>query len=142
MKSKKDGSAKSYNTKQSTELLEYLRSLGGEHVTAFVIHAYLKQAGKTVGLTTVYRQLDKLVAAGLVNKYALDGTSSACYEYLGEDGGCHKQCFHCKCTVCGELVHLHCETMEGVSSHLSVNHGFELDTKRTVFYGICGKCKK
>ena len=51
--------------------------------------------------------IQDLVEQGLVAKYVVDGTSSACFEYLGHDEHCHKHiCFHCKCEKCGKVIHL------------------------------------
>ncbi len=79
--------------------------------------------------------------AGLVAKYNVNGTSSACFEYLGAEEHCHKtSCFHCKCEKCGKLIHLHCEDVVKLEQHLMESHGFQMDPCRTVFYGICEDC--
>ena len=92
-----------YRTRQITELENYLCSMEGKHVTVSDICKYFKSQGISIGTTTVYRQLDRMVEQGLVAKYVVDGTSSACFEYLGHDEHCHKHiCFHCKCEKCGK----------------------------------------
>ena len=94
-----------YRTRQITELENYLCSMEGKHVTVSDICKYFKSQGISIGTTTVYRQLDRMVEQGLVAKYVVDGTSSACFEYLGHDEHCHKHiCFHCKCEKCGKAV--------------------------------------
>ena len=73
----------------------------------------------------------------------IDGSSSACFEYLGAEEHCHKtSCFHCKCEKCGKLIHLHCEDVVKLEQHLMESHGFQMDPCRTVFYGICEDCRK
>ena len=63
---------------------------------------------------------------GLVAKYTVDGTSSACFEYLGHDEHCHKHvCFHCKCEKCGKVIHLECEEMTHLGKHMLDDHGFQ-----------------
>ena len=74
-----------YRTRQITELENYLCSMEGKHVTVSDICKYFKSQGISIGTTTVYRQLDRMVEQGLVAKYMVDGTSSACFEYLGHD---------------------------------------------------------
>ena len=75
-------------------------------------------------------------------KYNVDGTSSACFEYLGAEEHCHKtSCFHCKCEKCGKLIHLHCEDVVKLEQHLMDSHGFRMDPCRTVFYGLCEECR-
>ena len=83
-----------------------------------------------------------MVDEGLLNKYIMDAGSPACFEYIGEDThGDGEVCFHCKCEKCGKLIHLHCEELEEIQSHLWEAHQFRLDPLRTVFYGICDDCR-
>ena len=65
-----------YKTKQMSEILNLLQQMEGTHVTVADICGYFKKKGIAVGMTTVYRQLDKMVSEGLVAKYVVDGTSS------------------------------------------------------------------
>ena len=86
--------------------------------------------------------IQDLVEQGLVAKYVVDGTSSACFEYLGHDEHCHKHiCFHCKCEKCGKVIHLECGEMAHLGEHMLADHGFQWDFTRTVFYGICEECR-
>jgi Fur family ferric uptake transcriptional regulator len=45
-----------------------------------------------------------------------------------------------KCEQCGKLIHLNCDEINAFFEHVSEEHGFVLDPKRTVFYGICNEC--
>ena len=132
-----------YKTKQMTEILTFLKSVQGRHVTVNEICDFFREKGISIGTTTIYRQLEKMVKEGLVAKYVIDGSSSACFEYLGAEEHCHKtSCFHCKCEKCGKLIHLHCEDVVKLEQHLMESHGFQMDPCRTVFYGICEECRK
>ena len=78
---------------------------------------------------------------GVLNKYIIDGSSPACFEYVDTDS--HEDCdtcYHCKCEKCGRLIHLHCEELEEFQSHLLKDHHFRMDSRRTVFYGLCEQC--
>lgn len=131
-----------YHTKQMDELIALLRSVRGRHVTVGEICEHFKSRGITVGTTTVYRHLEKMVREGTVAKYVIDGTSAACFEYIADGGGCREPvCFHCKCEGCGKLIHLECDELVGISRHLKSDHGFVLDPLRTVFYGLCDDCR-
>ena len=113
------GTKAPYQTKQMKQILAYLQTIEGPHVTAADVCSYFKEQGINVGTTTVYRNLEKMVEQGLVAKYNVDGTSSACFEYLGAEEHCHKMsCFHCKCEKCGKLIHLHCEDVVKLEQHL------------------------
>ncbi len=129
-----------YNTRQKTAILKYLEGMPGEHVTVNDIHEHLASEGIGVGVTTIYRRLAELTEEGLVAKYQIDGASGACFEYIGKDH-CHEElCIHCKCEQCGELIHLHCDEFKLIGAHLLSDHGFKVDSKRTVIYGLCDDC--
>lgn len=130
-----------YKTKQREILLTYLESVPGVHITASDVCEYFKSQGAAIGQSTVYRQLENLVDEGIVTKYMIDSTNSACFEYVGENShGNADTCYHCKCEKCGKLIHLHCDEMKLIQSHLDQEHKFRLDPIRTVFYGLCEDC--
>lgn len=130
-----------YNTKQKKALLEYLETVPGEHITVSDVCEYLEKKKISMGQTTVYRQMEKLVDEGIVNKYIIDINSPACFEYIPKDSHVDEHtCFHCKCEKCGKIVHLHCSDLEKIGVHLFKKHNFEMNTKRTVIYGLCSDC--
>lgn len=130
-----------YSTKQMIELTTYLKSVKGEHVTVNDISRYFISKGISVGTTTIYRQLEKMVAQGTVAKYIIDGTSSACFQYVGDDEHINEVSYHCKCEKCGKLIHIQCEEIEALKQHMMSHHNFEMDCVRTVFYGVCEECR-
>lgn len=130
-----------YRTKQRDVIRDYLETVPGVHITAGEICDGLREIGTPVGQTTVYRQLERLVDEGLVNKYIIDGNTPACFEYVpaGNPVG-NEVCFHCKCEKCGKLIHLHCGELEDMQNHLQTQHQFTVNPLRTVFYGLCPEC--
>ncbi len=131
-----------YKTKQRENLLAYFETHPGVHITASDICAYFKSQGVSIGQSTVYRQLERLVDEGILNKYITSGNNPACFEYFGtESHSDGETCFHCKCEKCGKLIHLHCDALEEIQSHLIAEHQFQLNPLRTVFYGLCEECK-
>lgn len=132
-----------YKTKQKENLVRYLETVQGKHITAADICEYFRLQGENIGLTTIYRQLERLVDEGVVNKYVIDSGSPACFEYVGGAHSCSEEvCFHCKCEKCGKLIHLHCDELKEIREHLFSEHKFRLNPFRTVFYGICDECMK
>ena len=131
-----------YRTRQREEIVGYLKAVSGEHITVNDVYDYFKSKGNSIGQTTVYRQLERLCDEGLVNKYIVDANSPACFEYMDPDSHGEGNCFHCKCKKCGKLIHLHCDEMDEMLGHMKNEHGFMLDPKRTVFYGLCEECSK
>jgi len=133
----------SYKTRQREELLEYLVSVQGQHITVNDICSHFRDKGNPIGTATVYRQLEKMVNEGIVSKYIIDANTPACFEYIADDDEHDKEvCFHCKCEKCGKLIHLHCEELEDMQGHLSDEHEFTLNPMRTVLYGLCGECSR
>ena len=131
-----------YRTKQRESLLAYLETIPGVHVTAAEICAHFAAHGASIGQATVYRQLERLVDEGLVNKYVIGSAGPACFEYVAESSHADAEvCFHCKCEKCGRLIHLHCDELAGIQAHLHESHSFQLDPVRTVFYGLCDRCR-
>ena len=51
---------------------------------------------------------------------------------------------HGKCEKCGKVVHIERRSVEAAMQSLSGSEGsgFELDCTRTLFYGICGDCRR
>ena len=128
-----------YNTKHRDALLTYLKSRPGIHMTAADVCSYFRAEGEAIGTTTVYRQLEELLAEGRIKKYVIDENSSACYEYLG--AGCEQpDAYHLKCEKCGRLIHLECDEITAFEAHIAAHHKFTVDRSRTVFYGICEEC--
>lgn len=132
-----------YKTRQMNELLTFLKSVRGSHVTVNDICEYFQTQGIAVGTTTIYRHLEKMLKEGVIAKYVIDGISSACFEYIGsQEIEPQTICYHCKCEKCGKLIHLQCNEVESLKKHMMEHHGFEIDSLRTVFYGVCSECKK
>ena len=132
-----------YKSKHRDQILEVLREQEGRHLTAGQLLDRLREKGLTIGVATIYRQLDRLVEEGLVNKYMVDAVTGACYEFKGEHGG-ESAYVHGKCEKCGKVVHIERRSVEAAMQSLSGSEGsgFELDCTRTLFYGICGDCRR
>lgn len=131
-----------YKTKQHDEILNYIKTIEGEHFNVCDIYDHFKEEGQNIGTATIYRQLEKLVDEGNAIKYTLDPGTPACFEYVNP--GNHlkrKTCFHLRCEICGRLTHMNCGELQGLASHLENEHGFRINAMRTVFYGICSDCQ-
>ena len=133
---------KNYRTNQKELVLEYMQNHPDEHFTAAQLFACLKEDGKKIGLTTVYRHLDKLTEEGIVIKSVVDENTPACFELSGHEGHDEHICYHCKCVHCGKLIHLHCDEIAKLTEHIQKDHGFTVLSERTVFFGLCEECQK
>ncbi len=129
-----------YNTRQNALILSYIKTLKG-HFTANDIFEHFRLSDTPVGSATIYRQLDRFVQEGLVNRYVIDESSGCCYEYVHHNHTHKGECYHCKCEGCGKLIHLGCEEISSLNEHLLKDHNFLVDPHKTVFYGLCNECR-
>lgn len=123
-----------YQTRQQRAMQTWLEQTAGQPFTAGQLRAAL---GESVSTATVYRYLERLVAEGRAAKYTLEG-EGARFEYLdAAPAG-----LHCKCERCGQLLRIRCEQARETGRHLLAGHGFAVDPRRTVVYGVCAACRE
>lgn len=133
--------SKGYRTKQRELIETFFRENKDKHVTADDIITFLKDGDTPVSKATVYRHLDKMQELGLLRKYTIEEGVCSCYQYIEEQQSCREH-FHFKCSKCGKLFHVSCELMNQISKHVYEEHDFVIDSSKTVFYGLCGSCRK
>ena len=117
-----------YNTKQKDLIIDIIKNINGE----FTIKDIYLLLNKKVGLTTIYRLIDKLVSNGIVNK------SNNKYSYLEKCN--NKNHFFLKCTNCGNVIHTDCQCIDKLSKHIYKNHKFILNRENVIINGLCNKC--
>jgi Fur family ferric uptake transcriptional regulator len=122
------------STKQRTIIIDLLARLN-RFVSAQELHAALRQAGSTIGLSTVYRNLATLTKAGDIDII------------LREDGeALYRSCspqhhHHLLCKSCGTTVEITAELVEAWSHDIAHAHGFS-DVQHTVeIVGLCRACR-
>jgi Fur family ferric uptake transcriptional regulator len=135
----KDRENKSYKTKQRDTILRYLQSHSNVHTNAEELAEHLKSEGNPVGKSTIYRYLDRLCAENMVRKFISPDGKGSCYQIIQEQ--CHYH-YHFKCLNCGELLHVKCNSLDGISTHIQDSHGFKIDLSQTIIYGYCKKCQE
>lgn len=122
-----------YSTKQRGLIIDYLEAHPDQRLTLDEI-----AAGAGVGRTTAYRLMEALAAQDQAHKYQT--AEGACgYQYMADPAACARHA-HMVCTACAELMHLDCGEVRSLAAHLRDEHGFALDEKRTVLYGLCADC--
>lgn len=124
----------SYNTKQKDLILEIIKK---EHKEFTIKDIYNELDGK-IGLTTIYRLVDKLVNDHVITK-SIGKDNVTYYQYLEEC--CKDNHFYLKCEDCGELEHVDCDCIEELSNHISKEHKFTL-TDNIIINGKCKSCAK
>ena len=131
----------SYTTASRTKILEYLKKNGDRTVNVNDISNYLKENQSEVNITTNYRYLDKLAKEGTVIKYVAEKGNQAVYQYVEQGHHCDEH-LHLKCVKCGCIIHLECDFMREIAEHIKKDHGFELQCKNSIIYGMCSKCQE
>lgn len=130
-----------YKTKQKDVFLNYIKSLNSEHFTVKQIYKEFKNNNQNIGMTTIYRHLNKLVEEGIVKKYVLDGEVEAFFEYVGNLNHSDEH-YHFKCEKCGVLKDFNCKFLDDIQKHLCEEHGLDVNSIKTVFYGTCTECSR
>lgn len=125
-----------YMTRQQREVLRCIESCA-EGAGAVELAELLHRQGSQVGLSTVYRQLERLEQQGLVHKIVTD--DGARYQYC-DSRHAGRDCFLLKCERCGRMEHLDCSHLGELYAHLLSKHHFVINPRRTLFYGLCEKC--
>ena len=130
-----------YNTKQRDRIMEFLKANGDRHITVDVLFDAFRKEGKSIGKSTIYRYLDILVSEGVVGKFMIEEGHPACYQYCGDCSQCCEH-YHLKCSGCGELFHIDSIYLEKAKDELMRLYGFAVDSSKTVFYGLCARCRE
>ena len=131
---------RNYKTEQREIIITFLCKNQGHHVTAGMIHEYIKEVGLSVGLATLYRYLDKLTENGVVLKYVVPGETSACYQYLGQPL-MRSGYYFLVCVKCGKIIPLPRCYMESFLIRIQEEQHFDLDNSKTILYGYCENCE-
>lgn len=118
-------------TRQRTALLEALERQD-DFRSAQQIHEQLRADGETVGLATVYRNLQSLAQSGGVDVLVADDGESL-YRQCADSGHHH----HLVCRECGRTVEFLAPELEAAMTAIAADHGFtDLDHTLEVF-GLC-----
>jgi Fur family ferric uptake transcriptional regulator len=122
------------STRQRSAIAELL-SGSDEFRSAQDLHDQLKASGQSIGLTTVYRNLQALADAGQVDVLRTDSGESV---YRHCSSGHHHH--HLVCRQCGTTVEVQADTVEQWAAEVANAHGFS-DISHTVeVFGLCGAC--
>lgn len=128
----------SYRTKQK----ELVRACLQAHADAFLsvddVCALLETDGAHIGRTTVYRALERAAATGEASKVAGVEGKAAHYRAHGVEEA--TDAGQLSCLECGRVIPLDCTMLQEFAQHVENHHGFAIDRRRTVLYGLCAAC--
>ncbi|MEZ0053495.1 Fur family ferric uptake transcriptional regulator [Mycobacterium sp. MAA66] len=124
------------STKQRTAIAALLDTIT-EFRSAQELHDELRRRGEGIGLTTVYRTLQSMAAAGQVDSLRTD-TGESLYRRCSEQHHHH----HLVCRHCGATVEVAGPEVEAWATEIAASHGFT-DVSHTIeIFGVCGGCGK
>jgi len=122
------------STRQRAAIATLLETLD-EFRSAQELHDELRRRGDNIGLTTVYRTLQSMAAAGMVDTLRTD-TGESVYRRCSEH---HHH--HLVCRSCGSAVEVGGHAIEEWAEEVAAEHGFS-DVSHTIeIFGTCSDCR-
>ncbi|VWL95889.1 Zinc uptake regulation protein [Collinsella sp. AK_207A] len=132
-----------YNTRQRGVISALMGSCSDRYLSVDEVCELLRARGEAVGRTTVYRTLERLAAEGCVAK--VSGIRGEAAQYRGvpvaDDADAVGPMGQLRCERCGRAFPLDCDMLQSFVHHVSHEHGFLVDQRRTVIYGVCAACQ-
>jgi Fur family ferric uptake transcriptional regulator len=107
------------------------------HLSADDLAALVQEKGHKVGLATIYRTIDLLVASGLVVERDF-GEGFRRFEPARDI----PQHYRLSCTVCGAVVEFLDERIAKIIRSISTARGFAHSQHRLVVHGTCRDCRR
>jgi len=121
-------------TRQRAAVVAVFDELEGFH-SAQEVHARLRTAGDTVGLSTVYRAVQALADDGELDSIRTD-SGEALYRRCSTQ---HHH--HLVCRVCGRTVEVAGPTVEQWADRVAGEHGFADVSHTLEIIGTCSECR-
>lgn len=119
-------------TRQRLTVLEALRERP-DAVTAQDLHMELRQAGESIGLTTVYRTLTALADAGFLDTFTRE--TEQAFRLCGD---AHHH--HLVCETCNRVEEITADEVERWVGEVASRRGYEVTGHRADIFGICPAC--
>lgn len=119
-------------SRQREAILDWVRQTDS-HPTAAEIHRALVPKSSALSLGTVYRNLEILVADGVVDEVP---SAVGATRYDGNVLPHH----HFNCDLCGQIFDVDLPEPRGLARRLESEHGFRATRLRISFSGACPTC--
>lgn len=122
------------NTRQRRAVESIMDDLD-EFASAQQIHDRLRHAGESIGLSTVYRNLQALADAD-----EIDALRNADGETLYRRCSADRHHHHLVCRSCGRTVEVEGPEVETWARQVAEQHGFHEVSHTVEIFGLCGDC--
>lgn len=107
----------------------------GCHLTPSEIHAKVRKRHPSIGLTTVYRGLERLRDLGFISEISVPGADAATYEPSGPRHA------HFRCGTCGSIEDVAFAIPARTIEALAAEHDLKIENQRVIFEGRCARCR-
>lgn len=131
---------KSYHTKTSDLIAQFIQTKMDHGFTAAELSAFLKKNGVDVNKTTIYRNLDKMTESGKLAKRKSMVADGFVYQTAEEENHCAEH-IHFQCSKCGSVIHLSDKKTERYLKSLSDDLGLQINLNLSSLNGLCQKCR-
>ena len=128
-----------YHTEQKKLLINFLREHKENSYTVQDICKELNKEGSSVGQSTVYRLMTKLVQEKQVRKQIAESSRKAVYR-IALDSEYHNH-LHLQCVQCGKILHLDEKISDSLVDTVQKLNNFSVSEEDTVLLGKCAGCK-
>jgi Fur family transcriptional regulator, ferric uptake regulator len=122
-------------TRQGATILAALRA-SPSFRSAQEIHGQLLAGGQRIGLTTVYRHLQRLAEEGTVDVLR-PPEGEVLYRYCRSEEHHH----HIVCRVCGRSAETECPELAGWADRLAESLGYSDVSHAVEVFGVCAACR-
>ncbi len=119
-------------TSQRRLILEILET-AGEHLDAEALYRCARARDASISLATVYRTLNLLHKAGIIEQRFLDQDRSRGYYEVRHEG----EHFHFTCLNCGKVIEFETDLVAQIRDELRERHGLEVKYTSIHFEGTC-----
>jgi len=109
-----------------------------DHFRVADVARLLRADGGKTSLTTIYRNLEHLLRAGLINEARCGrGSDEQVFEHVHV--GRHHD--HLTCVACGRVIEFAEEAIEVLQTHVAEKYGFRLVRHTLDLRGVCPACR-
>lgn len=120
-------------TSPRLKVLEVLKSLKNEHISAEDLYKVMLEQDEEIGLATIYRVLNQFDDAGIVTRHHFEGGKSV-FELSNK-----KHHDHLVCLDCGKVIEFEDQVIEQRQIDVANKNNIELTNHSLYLYGTCTK---
>ena len=121
-------------TRQKRAILDELTTMK-THPSADEVYARVRRKLPRVSLGTVYRNLERLSADGVIRTITLAGASR-------RFDGCLEEHDHVRCLGCGRIDDIPPSPTGGAARRIRKSLDYDITGRRLEFTGFCPKCRR